>query len=167
MAEAKTPEQALCKSCGFCCDGTLFSRAASFEGEKLFTKMETEQTDDGFWFKQPCPYFDKFCTKYDVERPNICSSYSCKILKKAKKKKISFLEAQKFVDEILAQKKRLASLIPQSQNFTTLNGAFEDFYKKNQELWDAREFRLQNQELLMEWALYQIRLKRFHNSEND
>jgi hypothetical protein len=78
-------EQAICVSCGFCCDGTLFLHAHLDPGERgnLPEKIEQNSYTKGEkdYFRLPCHYFYNKCTIYNSRRANICSSYRCQLLK--------------------------------------------------------------------------------------
>lgn len=96
-----TPEQEICIKCGICCDGTLFNNAVLKKGEKEFLppliKKRYFKTETGEAFKLPCPYFDKKCTIYDQEKPHVCSSFRCQLLKNLAKEKINKVDAVQVV----------------------------------------------------------------------
>ena len=65
-------EQEICRSCGMCCDGTLFSRARLEAGEKGNLPIKIEEryhrNNESEFFKLPCPYFSKECTIYSQKK---------------------------------------------------------------------------------------------------
>jgi hypothetical protein len=87
ITDSKAPaeEQEICKECGLCCDGTLFSFAGLYPGErsdlpeKIKKKSFTEGDKDYFYL--PCLYFSGKCTIYTFKRADVCSSYRCQLLK--------------------------------------------------------------------------------------
>lgn len=100
-----TPEQEICIKCGMCCDGTLFNHAVLQKGEKkslppLIAKRYM-LTDTGEVFKLPCPYFDKKCTIYDQEKPDVCSSFRCELLKNLSKEKTTKANATQIVENAM------------------------------------------------------------------
>lgn len=100
--------QSLCRGCGLCCDGTLFE-FAKIQPEDDLVQMEksgiTTISDDGKRFYQPCKPFDQVCTIYH-QRPGVCMSYTCKLLKRCNKSEISYENASKIISETKAQKER-------------------------------------------------------------
>lgn len=132
MTSPINQEQDICKSCGFCCDGTLFNKAKSYKGEVLLPKMAAEMIDDEYWFKLPCEYFDKYCTVYKEKRPNICGDFKCRLLKKFSKGKMDFTELKNLIQQIKSQKRRFYKLIPNAKTHQQLQEAYLSFLKTNQ-----------------------------------
>jgi hypothetical protein len=73
-------EQELCKSCGLCCDSTLFPHAKVEADEPLLPGQEEIHKDGKRLFKLPCPYFDGCCTVYHKQRPSVCGAFKCTLL---------------------------------------------------------------------------------------
>ncbi|EDM25712.1 hypothetical protein LNTAR_13222 [Lentisphaera araneosa HTCC2155] len=165
MATSQNQEQELCKDCGFCCDGTLFTRATSFKNEALLPKMGVEIVDDSYWFKLPCQYFDKCCTVYDHNRPAICGDFKCRLLSKFSNGKLEFDEIKKKIEQIKDQKIRLKKLIPNIKETQLLKEAYYAFLEKNKNELKTKKFRIQHSQLLLEWASYENRLSQFHHKE--
>lgn len=104
-------EQDICVECGFCCDNTLFEYASIDEKDELYghfkdTKFELDGSN---YFKLPCAYFKTCCTIYDQDKPKICSSFRCKLLRNfekgdlTKEKALEIVENAKHLrDEILS-----------------------------------------------------------------
>ena len=82
------------------------------------------------------------------------------MLIKASKGKILFTEVVQLVVQIKAQKVRLEKMLAAFPG-VTLTQRYKEFQQKNAAQKDTIEFRLQYKELLMEWALYGARLKKF------
>lgn len=94
---APLDEQQICVTCGFCCDGMLFSHASLNPGERgnLPEKIEEKSYNEGDkdYFRLPCPYFSGRCTIYDSKRANICWSYRCQLLKDFAEEKVTLRDA--------------------------------------------------------------------------
>mgnify|MGYP005644641471 CR=1 FL=1 len=163
MTTPANKEQELCKTCGFCCDGTLYARATSFEDEILLPNMETEKLDDSYWFKLPCSYFDKCCTVYDQTRPAICGDFKCRLLKRFIKGKLEFDELEKLIQQIKEQKARLYKLIPNANITESIKNAYASFLDSNKDILESKNFRVKHSHLLLEWASYEHRLSKFHH----
>jgi Fe-S-cluster containining protein len=92
----------LCLSCGFCCNGVLFSfvplktdeaELASQLGLSLYPK---KADFDAIYL--PCSCFkDNKCSVYDAQQPRICEKYQCKLLKGYLQGTISFGESMELV----------------------------------------------------------------------
>jgi len=168
MTAPANKEQEICKACGFCCDGTLFTRATSFKGEQILPKMihDTDKNGDT-WIKLPCQYFDECCTVYDKKRPNICGDFKCHLLKKSIKGKMAFDDLAQLIEQIKTQKERISKLLPNHPEGERLQSSFDEFMEQHKSKLDQKEFRLQHSQLLMEWASYQNRLTKFSKPNAD
>ncbi len=86
-------EQEICVTCGFCCDGTLFTHAVLRPGERgnLPARVEEQYSQEGEreFFTLPCAYFCGKCTIYDQKRALVCGAFRCKLLKNFAKGKIT------------------------------------------------------------------------------
>ena len=100
-------EQALCKDCGLCCDGTLFARATIKNSDDLIVakkyKLECFQNEKGLFFKQPCCWFENKCLLYNQKRPYICGAFHCKLLLDFRNKRIDFDSALKHIKSVKRQ----------------------------------------------------------------
>ena len=107
MSDTATPESAaniLCKSCGLCCTGHLFSRtklrsaeldSAQKLGLNVFRSHPNERG-----FSQPCPLWRGQCTIYDSpEYPRFCRTYKCKLLKQVLAETTSLPEALTVIED--------------------------------------------------------------------
>lgn len=107
-------EQDLCVHCGFCCDGTIFKHAVLNPGEKgnLPEKIEQNYYKEGDkeYFSQPCLYFERKCTIYDVKRADVCLSYRCQLLKDFAAKKILRENALAVIQKMMSTRDELISL---------------------------------------------------------
>lgn len=90
MSAAENLEAAatiLCKSCGLCCSGHLFTwvklRAAELDSAKSLHLPVLGPEPEQRGFNQPCPLWNGQCTIYDSPHyPHFCSLYKCQLLKK-------------------------------------------------------------------------------------
>ena len=81
-----SPASRLCISCGLCCRGIIFNRAALKPEERgLAMKHGLEyfsNGDEGFAFSLPCRLFrEEGCPIY-LERLSACKRYKCNLLKR-------------------------------------------------------------------------------------
>ncbi|HEY1956480.1 MAG TPA: hypothetical protein VGH28_12735 [Polyangiaceae bacterium] len=71
--------EALCRSCGLCCDGSLFGRVPLEPGEvDCAKKNRLRVIPSGASFEQPCRAFAGTCRVYD-ERPRACHAFECRL----------------------------------------------------------------------------------------
>ena len=94
-------EQAVCLTCGFCCDGTLFGHAVLKAGEKGSLPALIEKNifmiEGKDYFRLPCLYFNSKCTIYGNSRADVCDSYRCRLLRDMADGKIQQGEALEIV----------------------------------------------------------------------
>ena len=107
-------EQAICVTCGFCCDGTLFNKAVLNPGEQGSLPAEMEaayyKTEASEYFRQPCAYFDGKCNIYDQKKAHICSAFRCKLLKDLAKNKLTQTEALGIVQNAMTLRAEVGEL---------------------------------------------------------
>jgi hypothetical protein len=79
----------ICRSCGLCCDGTLYPAGRLEGGEverALRTGLRVVYDEDRSAFEQPCARFDRSaggCTIY-ADRPATCRRFVCALLARAR-----------------------------------------------------------------------------------
>lgn len=112
MNSNSNEEQSICIRCGFCCDGTLFDRAHVKEKEIVHPTLThlVHEFEGDTYFKLPCPNFDTKCTIYCDNKPKICSSFRCKILREVEKEMLNRKEADHIIDEVKKQRAEIFSL---------------------------------------------------------
>lgn len=97
----------LCKSCGFCCDGTFFNQVEIVEERKNQSekysknkKLDVEVITTKR-FSLPCSCFDQKtgCTIY-LDRPNICKNFECGLLQQLNNGKRSFESSVNIVNQL-------------------------------------------------------------------
>jgi hypothetical protein len=70
----------LCRSCGACCDGSLFHRARLSPEEVEPARRNGLRVIRDKGFEQPCSQLeDKSCKIY-ASRPGVCQRFTCKLL---------------------------------------------------------------------------------------
>lgn len=111
----------LCKSCGLCCTGHLFSwvRLKASEltpSEKLGLKViRNDPRQRGFI--QPCPAWNGICTVYDSPNyPRGCDSYKCKLLRELLDENVSLPDAQQVVSDTKALIQKVEKHLPKSSH---------------------------------------------------
>jgi hypothetical protein len=111
------PANALCKACGLCCSGHLFSwvrlNAPELDGvEKLGVKViRNDPRQRGF--TQPCPLWNGVCTVYTTpEYPRSCAKYKCSVFRRLEDDDISLPDALAVIEETLALIHEIEALLP-------------------------------------------------------
>ncbi|MDD7987013.1 hypothetical protein PQO01_18850 [Lentisphaera marina] len=161
MTRRQYNEQEICKSCGLCCDGTIFDHT-SIEKNEIFPNI-IQYKNKKYGLRQPCCYFDKQCTIYNDKRPKDCSTYKCDLLKSLSSHQLELDQVITLIRHIKTQKTRLYQLIPNANTKLRLEDNFNNFLEKNKPKLKTKQFKNKYSSLLLEWALYQQRLLRFHD----
>lgn len=113
---ADDPLSTLCRRCGLCCDGNLFSHVALAEGEVEVVRrrgLPIVARDDGTAVvRQRCPALHgRTCTIYD-DRPASCRRYRCLLFAALADHELSLAEALAEVDAALARIADVAAELP-------------------------------------------------------
>ena len=119
--EAHASQQALCQSCGLCCDGTLFGsvplKAADVPVPLRAGGIEIQAKETEQYFNQPCAAYRQGCCQVYTSRPANCRTYRCELLKKYEISAISWAEAQQRIGRVQALKEtlrtELARIVPE------------------------------------------------------
>jgi len=118
-----TEATALCKACGLCCTGHLFSwvRLKAVELtplEKLgLNVIRSDPRQRGF--TQPCPMWNGICTIYDSPHyPRGCDSYKCKLLRELLDESISLPKALKVVRQAKEKIDAVEEFLPSSTDIS-------------------------------------------------
>jgi hypothetical protein len=113
----ESPASALCKACGLCCSGHLFSwvrlNAPELDPiEKLGIKViRNDPRQRGF--TQPCPLWNGVCTAYtSPEYPRSCAKYKCQVLRRLEDDDISLPDALEIIHETLGLIREIEALLP-------------------------------------------------------
>jgi hypothetical protein len=123
MTESEKEFQAttLCKSCGLCCSGHLFTwvklrspevRSATALGLHV---LGTDPEQRGF--NQPCPLWNGECTIHNApEYPRSCRTYQCRLLKNLLDETTTLPAALSIVQAAKDRIRSLDLLLPVSSN---------------------------------------------------
>lgn len=110
---------ALCRTCGLCCSGHLFSwvqiKAVEIAHlQKLgLTVIQPVKNKSGF--TQPCPMWDGECSIYQSENyPSGCRSFNCKLLREVLNESISLSRALRIVKRTKEKIGVVEKLLPSS-----------------------------------------------------
>ena len=101
----------LCRSCGLCCDGTLFGKVRlqpqdSPEPLRVAGIMVTSD-HRGSLFKLACAAHQHGCCQVYASRPSNCRSYECKLLRRFKKGAVTWAEAAAQIDRLRRLREQL------------------------------------------------------------
>lgn len=132
----------LCKACGLCCSGHLFSwvrlNASELDQvEKLgLNVIRDDPRQRGFL--QPCPVWNGVCTVYSSpDYPSSCKKYKCKVFRQLLNEDISLPEGLAIIHETLILIREIEPLLPESSAISfreRLIAHKEDLESKKQEL---------------------------------
>ena len=115
-----SPANLLCKACGLCCSGHLFSwvRLDANELDPI-AKLGIDVIRDDprqRGFLQPCPMWKGVCTIYTIpEYPRSCKRYKCKVFRQLVDDDISFPAAMSIIQETLTLIREIEPLLPVSE----------------------------------------------------
>lgn len=114
---------ALCKVCGLCCTGHLFSwvRLKAVELtplEKLgLNVIRSDPRQRGF--AQPCPMWNGICTIYESPHyPRGCDSYRCKLLRELLDESVALQKALRVVKQAKGMIQEIDALLPASSQIS-------------------------------------------------
>ncbi len=158
--DSDTSAQALCRECGFCCDGTLFATAVIAENEEvewLRTIGIMKISEDGRRFSLPCSAYDRVCTIYESGRPRTCGGFRCRLLRRHESGDVSLEAALEIVRAARAHRETVAVQL------STVWGALEgNLVKRFEALWaslgDARS--REHSAAMVNFVALKVRLKR-------
>jgi hypothetical protein len=109
----------LCKECGLCCSGHLFSwvRLNARELTPLenmgISVIRSDPRQRGFL--QPCPLWNGECTIYGSHQyPRGCDSYNCKLLRELLDESVSLQKAIRVVRRAKERMRKVEALLPPS-----------------------------------------------------
>jgi len=132
----------LCRSCGLCCDGTLFGYVpvSTDEAQRLRHRLPILVPSGNLEprFEQRCVALGpRGCDVYD-ERPGTCSTYRCKLLRRVEAGELAHDAARHTLTRILVLVDRLDSTLPPGKNLLTrirlLDGPGAEASKQGAEL---------------------------------
>ena len=154
--------QTLCKSCGLCCTGHLFTWTKLKSAELIPARaiglnvFGSEPNQRGF--SQPCPLWEGQCTIYTTPQyPHACRTYKCKLLKEVIDETTPLANALPIIQQTKGMINDLEMLLPVSQkdNFRERLVAQIEYLKESTGLGSADlEFQLKARELLHSYEKY-------------
>ena len=111
----------LCKSCGLCCTGHLFSstklRSAELGTARALGLNVFGSEPQQRGFSQPCPLWQGQCTIYTSPHyPHFCRTYKCKLLKQVLDENTSLPSALTVVERAKEMIHEVERLLPSSSN---------------------------------------------------
>jgi hypothetical protein len=155
--------QTLCKACGLCCSGHLFSwvrlNANELDKSEALGLNVIRHDPRQRGFLQPCPVWQGgICTVYtSPDYPSSCRKYKCIVLRKLLDEEIDFSNAISQIEETLSLIREVENLLPNSsmisfrerliahkedvEKLDKQNPVEEEFLKKAGELLDVYEIR--------------------------
>lgn len=109
----------LCKACGLCCTGHLFSwaklKSSELKSARALGLQVLGSDPNQRGFNQPCPLWDGECTIYDSPHyPHFCRLYKCKLLKNLLDETIRLPDALLVVQQAKDMIAELESRLPVS-----------------------------------------------------
>ena len=112
-----SPANLLCKACGLCCSGHLFSwvrlNAPELDPVQNLGVKVIRDDPRQRGFTQPCPMWHGTCTIYEqTEYPRSCRNYKCQILRRLLDDDISLPDALSLIEETLHMIREIEPLLP-------------------------------------------------------
>lgn len=108
-SEAEGTGQALCRSCGMCCDGTLFPSVTLLDGDPVpalvAAGIKIVVHDAERRFRQPCAAHDGQSCRVYTDRPSVCRTSRCKVLVDLESHTIEWRQALEKIHQVFALKK--------------------------------------------------------------
>ncbi len=101
----------LCLSCGLCCDGTLFSTVPLEKDEAARLKGRVSLVRGGGSMKQPCKALEGVSCRVYEERPATCRKFRCLALQQVEAGEVSEGDAQAFIAEVFARRRRVSETL--------------------------------------------------------
>lgn len=128
----------LCKECGICCDGTLFSSVVVYHDEPAVLENAGvsvyKKSGGRFKFDQPCPCLsDNQCSIYPT-RPKKCRTFSCGLQRKIMNGSMSLLAGLEIVATVKRQSEQLSEQLgpakPETSKALNLRDHLTSYCKK-------------------------------------
>jgi hypothetical protein len=111
----------LCKSCGLCCTGHLFTwgklRSTELKSAQALGLKVLGSDPNQRGFSQPCSLWDGQCTVYtSPDYPHFCGLYKCKLLKELMDESVTLVESLIVVQQAKGMIEEVDGLLPVSPN---------------------------------------------------
>jgi len=140
---------ALCKACGLCCTGHLFSwvRLKATELTPLeelgLNVIRNDPRQRGF--TQPCPMWNGDCSIYHSPNyPRSCDSYKCKLLRELLDESVSLPKALRVVKQTMEKIRVVEEFLPSIANDSFRERLVAHLEQEN----TGMEFQRESKELL-------------------
>ena len=150
----ETNANILCKSCGLCCTGHLFTwtklRSAELDSAEAVGLNVLRSSPQERGFNQPCPLWQGQCTIYSTPQyPRFCHTYKCKLLKLLLDESTTLREAVVTVEQAKHLIHELERLLPESPNPNFRERLVSQLEKSTEQAdSDDKEFRLKAKTLI-------------------
>ena len=154
-------EQSLCKTCGLCCDGTLFDSVAIEPHETVPDELGPVRVGDKDAFYQHCRCFNGVCTIY-LCRPQACRQFKCLVLKDYQKQRSSYEASQTKIQRIISARASIEPAI--DLNGRSFSKAVADFAKKHK---NDKEFLKANGMLFLDIGIFYLSRAEFVRKKDD
>ncbi|MDA0750096.1 MAG: YkgJ family cysteine cluster protein [Verrucomicrobia bacterium] len=104
--------QNLCRSCGLCCDGSLFFFTPIGDCKKDDKNQGNIHSRKEEVLPQPCVHhgMEKGCSIY-ATRPNVCRKFKCQLLRDVEENKSTIEEAMRVVEQLNVLRTRLLATV--------------------------------------------------------
>ncbi len=111
----------LCKSCGLCCTGHLFTwgklRSTELKSAQALGLKVLGSDPNQRGFSQPCSLWDGQCTIYaSPDYPHFCGLYKCKLLKELMDESVTLPEALTVVQKAKGMIEDVDRVLPVTKN---------------------------------------------------
>jgi Fe-S-cluster containining protein len=122
----------LCRSCGLCCNGTIFDYVpvTDEESERLVRRlpMQPDDGERGRHFELGCPALGKRGCGVYADRPISCSSFRCKLLRKVESGETTGADALELIGGLLALVRRLDLGLPAGKSLRARRQGLGELY---------------------------------------
>ena len=117
--KSESQAEILCKSCGLCCTGHLFSwaklRPSELDPAETLGMIVSRSDPGQRGFSQPCPLWHGQCTIYELPQyPHVCRAYKCKLLKQMIAGQAPLTDALEVIDQAKGLIQELDNSLPHS-----------------------------------------------------
>jgi Fe-S-cluster containining protein len=107
--------QSLCRSCGLCCDSTLFRKVRLNTSDNLAllqtAGISIRNDENKQFFLQPCVCYEKNICLIYRDRPHACVEFKCHLLKRYEQHDISYQEALAVIKATLDHRADVRALL--------------------------------------------------------
>lgn len=126
MAEPLNETSALCRDCGLCCNGSIYSVAPVRDDEADFARSAgfdvKPQPNGTLAFDLPCSHLcGTACSIYDKRRLHICGDYFCTLALRLEAGETGMPAARKAVEVAQDLIRQIAELVPEGESIRETN----------------------------------------------